>query len=688
MTIPGDNPISEKKDDSLGRHEAAQSFASHVLSQDASEGVVVGVLGPWGSGKTSFINLAREDLEKGSAAVVDFNPWMFSGAEQLVSSFFVEIAAQLQLKTGLEQVGKELGEYGEAFSGLTWLPIIGPWLERLRGATKLLGKLWERRKSGVTQVRAKVSNALTELEKPIVVVLDDIDRLETDEIRDVFKLVRLTANFPNLIYLVAFDRARVEKALQEDGVPGRDYLEKILMIAVDLPAVPRQTLSRQTTIAIDEALSDVSEPGPFDEQVWPDFFVEIIQPLVRNMRDVRRYAASLRGTVVDLQGQVSLADVLSLEAIRVFMPDVFGRLHTSVEALTTPVSSYHGASRDYESERLKAQVDKLLDVAEDDQVPIVESMIKRLFPAAERHIGGTNYDAGWQKSWLKGRRVAHRDLLALYLERVAGDGLRSFLDAERAWVLISDEGELDAYLRSLPPERLETVVSSLETFEDDYKPEHVVPGVVVLLNLLPDLPDRPRGMFDLDPRLVVSRVTYRLLRSLQDPDLVKQASEEALPRITSLSSKLELISDIGYREGAGHKLVTESHAAAFESAWRDEVRAATPAELAKESDLLRVLIIAKKEAGDNEDPIELADDPDLTLAMLKAARSEVRSQAMGSRAVSRSTRLAWDVLVDLYQDEDTLRQRLEDLKQQEPEGLDDLLELADKYLAGWKPDDS
>ena len=58
------------------------------------------------------------------------------------------------------------------------------------------------------------------------------------EIRDIFKLVRLTANFPNIIYIVAFDRNRVEKALAEQGLPGRDYLEKILQVAFDLPVVP------------------------------------------------------------------------------------------------------------------------------------------------------------------------------------------------------------------------------------------------------------------------------------------------------------------------------------------------------------------------------------------------------------------------------------------------------------------
>ena len=91
VSVTGDNPIRMPEDDALGRAKVARSFAAQVLSLDVSEGVVVGVLGPWGSGKTSFVNLARVHLEEAGISILDFNPWMFSGAEQLVEAFFVEI---------------------------------------------------------------------------------------------------------------------------------------------------------------------------------------------------------------------------------------------------------------------------------------------------------------------------------------------------------------------------------------------------------------------------------------------------------------------------------------------------------------------------------------------------------------------------------------------------------------------
>jgi len=95
------------------------------------------VLGPWGSGKTSFINLARDELKKADVPVLDFNPWMFSGAQQLVDSFFIELAAELRVGPGLNEIAEDIDAYGEIFSGAVWLPVVGPWIERARSVLKL-----------------------------------------------------------------------------------------------------------------------------------------------------------------------------------------------------------------------------------------------------------------------------------------------------------------------------------------------------------------------------------------------------------------------------------------------------------------------------------------------------------------------------------------------------------------------
>ena len=680
--IAADNPIREPEEDLLGRVDVARSFAEQMLRIDASEGVVVGVLGPWGSGKTSFVNLACSYLRNRGIQILDFNPWMFSGAEQLIRSFFAELAAQMKLRPGLAEIGMSLVEYGEVFTDLGWVPVVGPWVERARLVVKILGGVSKRRKQGIAEHRNKVVSALARLDQPIVVVLDDIDRLTTSEIRDMFKLVRLTANFPNVIYLVAFDRIRVEHALEDQRIPGRDYLEKILPVAIDLPDVPEHLLRDSVLQAIDDAVSRVENHGPFDENLWPDVFMEIIRPLLKNMRDVSRYVMAIDWTVREIGDRVALVDVLALEAIRLFLPDVYRKMSASLAALTT-ISPSVRQDR-VRAEQLKTQIDRLIRCGK-EQAEVVRALVQRLFQGALWHIGNVHYTHQSKGQWLKNRRVAHEYILRYYFERVYGEGLRSFADAEQAWVRMHDGDEFDTYLRGVDNSRLRDVFSSLEVYEDEYSDIHVVPGSVVLLNFLPDLPERPLGMFEFDNELYVVRVVLRLLRSLKDPELIEEATRNIYAEVRTLSSKLALITIVGYQENAGHKLISESGALALEKEWRDEVILASSNTIISEPSPFKVLLRAGLMDRVDDNQVEIDPSPRITLAVLRSARAEVRSGGPGSRSILRYPRFDWDALVKLYGDEDTLRERIDALRMECPEDAGELLRLADKYLSGWRP---
>ena len=447
--LPGDNPIRDSGQDVLQRAAGAATFARQVLDLDASEGAAVGVFGPWGSGKTSFVNLARKTFRDSCTPVLDFNPWMFSGTEDLLGRFFSELSAELKLRD-LNKIGGALASYGDALTG-------GHWTVGTLGVLfRVAGKLLRCRYKGLSSYRDRVEKALRQRQKPILVVLDDVDRLSGPEIRDVFKLVRLTASFPNLVYIVACDRLRVEQALGEQEMPGRDYLEKIIQWSFDLPEIPNHVLVQQLPGAIENALADIEDPGPFEKRAWPDIHVEIVRPLIRNMRDVRRYAVAIRQTVADLDGKVALADVLGLEAVRVFLPDVFRRLPGAIDGLTVmtqeseryldrhihedPVTLLTGFDAWH-----KAQIEALISAAEREEESeavrtargVVEAMVDRLFPvgAQLRQLSdgdSTPYVSEEEAAeHLSERRVAHANVLRLYLERTVSPELLAFHDARR-----------------------------------------------------------------------------------------------------------------------------------------------------------------------------------------------------------------------------------------------------------------
>ena len=116
--LPGDNPIAKHGDDVLERAAVADAFARHVPELDASHGITGAVFGPWGCGKSSFVSLARKTFERSCVPVLDFNPWLFSGAEQLVERFFAELSASMGMKDELKEIGKALGKHGAALNAV------------------------------------------------------------------------------------------------------------------------------------------------------------------------------------------------------------------------------------------------------------------------------------------------------------------------------------------------------------------------------------------------------------------------------------------------------------------------------------------------------------------------------------------------------------------------------------------
>ena len=664
-----DNPIRNSEDDVLGRMSIARSFVGNVLRLDVSDGATVGVFGAWGSGKTSFINLVGHEFKQREIPVLNFNPWMFSGPEQLVQRFFTELSAEMGETKGLEKVGQALSKYGDALNTVTTVlsTILGmPQVGKL--AADLLGAAAtnQGKSESPQELREKVKNTLRQRDKPIMVVLDDIDRLSVSEIRDVFKLVRLTASFPKLVYIVVCDRIQVEKALDEHGLPGHLYLEKILQLPFDLPEVPNQRLEEQLGDALDAALNGIEDRGPFDRQAWEEVYWEIIRPLVWNMRDVRRYAAAIQVTLVDLGGQVALADVLGLEAVRMFLPDVFRLLPGAVDALTvtsvgqqntrhirTQTRKRAGISTEPDV-RFKGQVDELIKTGKTHDAE-VRAMIVRLFPVGRRYMpgAGAHHDVGnddspygdeWAAKRLQERRVVHEHILRVYLERIVGGDLSALHDAEQALDLMANSTALDQFLRSLNLDRFLAVLDHLRTFNGRFIPDHVAFGTIVLLNLLAEMPKQSGGSIRDEPQMFVGLVVVTLFEALEGPDAIEATMGRVLPAIESLSSKVLLVDRIRHPHRDARSLVTKAAATRFETQLRDEISSASVDDLAKERDLLRVLGFAKGVTDPADEPFDIPDSPQLSFILLRSY--DIRTLAF------------------LYGDEATLKSRVEGLNAQ------------------------
>ncbi|MBA4247600.1 MAG: hypothetical protein C0444_04815 [Microbacterium sp.] len=673
-TAPVDNPIDSASQDLLGRAPLARDFAKSIRTIDASHGAVVGVLGPWGHGKSSFINLMREEFAAApELVVIDFNPWMFSGTPQLIDHFFDELALRFKkLKDpSLRAAGSLVEQYGESISSVAGL--LGP-LGVLGAAIFRGGAKGMSRQRGARDKYRKASEHLAKATQPIVVVIDDIDRLTSDEIRDVFKLVRLTASFPNVIYLLAFDRARVEQALTEPGIEGRAYLEKILQVSFDLPAAPAGVIRSQVYAALDSIFASLHSEARFSTSRWPDIYFEVIEPLIGNMRDVVRFAASVRPTLVALAAEVESADLLAIEAIRVFRPELFAQLR-ALSAVLTETAPGFGAQ---ETPVKKKRVEALLTTAGVDS-EVVKSLIRRVFPAAQRQIENYSYGPEWKPIWRKEHRLAHQDFLGIYFDRVAPTSLMAFRQAEGLLSAMSNPVGLEERLASIPSDELPDTLAAFESFKGDFPEEQIATSSAAILNQTHRVRPAQVAGFTVRPSVIVIRPVLRMLEQFDDASKREDVAREIFELTNTFSSKVDFVQSVGRRERAPNLVSTEV---------ADELDAAIlatftnpPPDVEKEWALAGVYHFVMEKTGA---PVQLAvlDDPDVTRAMLRSVQGHRTAQSTESRHIETQATYSWDYLIEIYGTEHDLRRAVEVL--QSVDGESELVSLAKRYLTGWR----
>lgn len=537
--LSGDQPLTNPEDDRLGYAPFAKHLARALCEMVPSEGLVISINGPWGTGKTTVLNFIEYYLkqvpEKDRPEIIYFNPWWFSGSEDITRQFFREISLSIETRNeSLRQIRETLTYIGELVDS-TPKPggfFVAAGSKVCAWIMRKLGKV----KPSLQEMRNKAAKLLKSQKKRFVVFIDDVDRLNSEEIRELFRTIKAIAGLPNLTYIIAFDIQVVITALELDhSLSGKSYIEKIVQVPFDLPLPDIASIRQLLFERLNKVLGTVDDTY-FDQQRWQNIYLDGIDPLIQTPRDVTRLCNAISVTFPAVRGEINIVDFIAIEAVRVFVPSVYESIRSNSDEFTGTQKRNRGSNDQSEQKFHQAYLDSIDESLRES----VKLLLQRLFPKLESIWGRVGYSSDMEQEWRRQLRVCSKEFFPVYFRLQLAEGDIGEGDMRRFLNISNDKIEVVKYLRPLIAQKHRTgitraraLLERLEDYTEEAIPEKNVGPILLALfdvgdELLVAEPER-REMYDFSVGIQIGRIVYRLLRRISEKDrfeLIKKAVNE------------------------------------------------------------------------------------------------------------------------------------------------------------------
>lgn len=389
LKITGDKKLIEdnfrtfNKQDLLKRESFAIEIANYIKGSTTYNSFAIGLIGKWGNGKTIFLNFIENALSNDEFITIKFNPWRSKSPKIIIDDFFNAFIAKLNLYD--PKISSQIEKYANSIKAIED--------NYLAKSIKEISDLFIDPPS-IQNRYTELEHSLTKLNKRIVIFIDDVDRLNEEEILEILRIVRNAANFPNTFFLVAFDKNYVLKAISNhNNINSENYLEKIFQLEIQLPYYQesivystlldllRNNRSISEFKEIENAINIISNGEIGDDEVpFSTLNSNFIKLYLANLRDVVRFVNSFNLNYnFTKSGEVDLADFIILELIKIKFTGVFNLLaerkflsNTRPGSTTITTFDFDSASKYFNNESSSLFIPK-------DQVELVTNSILFLF---------------------------------------------------------------------------------------------------------------------------------------------------------------------------------------------------------------------------------------------------------------------------------------------------------------------
>jgi len=540
-----DNPINTAKEDILGTHAFANEIGNAILNYKERNSLVIGLYGAWGSGKSSILNMVLEFIRTSTRGRIDsekpieieFNPWIYSDQNQLYFQFFERLSTILKRPTYAEdarKAGEKLETYANIFKPLGLIPTIGPLASLFANVLSKVGvaaKSWgENRAQDLKLIKEELIDILIKLPNKIIVIIDDIDRLSSTEIRQIFQLLKSLADFPNTIYLLAFDKNVVIKALGEvQQGSGMQYLEKVVQVSFEVPLISKDKLY----LLVEKQIADLLKDEPavkWDPLYWGNNFHGGLKYFFNNIRDINRYLNLLRFSYGILKNEVNIVDLCAIVGMQIFVPEIYAGIRDNKD-LFAGAADQRDRSLSASGEQTKVRCNEIMSREKNFPEPVMREFLTRLFPKLRSIYGNVISDD--LNTWRKNGRICSPDNFDIFFKLSLPEGEISQREIQSILSLASDQDSFADALLSLNKDgKILRFIERLTDYTEKDIPDASIESVITVLMDIGDLFPRGERIFsgiDTSGRLYF--IIYQLIKRFDTPakrfHILKNAIEKA-----------------------------------------------------------------------------------------------------------------------------------------------------------------
>jgi len=237
----------------LDRKKYADVLTSIISSY--SSGFVLAIDNKWGTGKTTFVKMWRQQLKNDNYQTLYFNAWENDFQEEVMIALLSELEGlrdkgEETFKTVVEKSATFLkkvfpavvkGAAGKMIGDEAITEVVGAITEFTAEEVELQMKNYNEKKKGINDFRKALEKFVERVDedKPVVFIIDELDRCRPRYAVEVLEQIKHLFSVPGIVFVLSIDKVQLGNAVRgfygSDLIDADEYLRRFIDLEYSIP---------------------------------------------------------------------------------------------------------------------------------------------------------------------------------------------------------------------------------------------------------------------------------------------------------------------------------------------------------------------------------------------------------------------------------------------------------------------